>query len=37
MTLQEAFGQVEDRRRGPAQRYDLKEMIIMAMQYRAMG
>jgi predicted transposase YbfD/YdcC len=31
MTLQEAFEQVEDHRRGPAQRYDLKEMIIMAI------
>lgn len=31
MTLQEAFAQVEDHRRGPAQRYDLKEMIVMAI------
>ena len=31
MTLQEAFEQVEDHRSGPAQRYDLKEMIIMAI------
>jgi predicted transposase YbfD/YdcC len=31
MTLQEAFGEVEDHRRGPAQRYDLKEMIVMAI------
>ena len=30
-TLQEAFGEVEDYRRGPAQRYDLKEMIVMAI------
>ena len=31
MTLQEAFAEVEDHRRGPAQRYDLKEMIVMAI------
>ena len=31
MTLQEAFWQVEDHRRGPAQRYDLKEIIVMAI------
>ena len=31
MTLQEAFSQIEDHRRGPAQRYDLKEMIVMAI------
>jgi hypothetical protein len=31
MTLQEALEQVEDHRSGPAQRYDLKEMIIMAI------
>ena len=31
MTLQEAFAQVEDHRRGPAKRYDLKEMIVMAI------
>jgi len=31
MTLQEAFDQVEEHRKGPAQRYDLKEMIIMAI------
>ncbi len=31
MTLLEAFAQVEDHRRGPAQRYDLKEMIVMAI------
>ncbi|MBV5345125.1 MAG: transposase family protein [Rhodoferax sp.] len=31
MTLQEAFAGVEDHRRGPAQRYDLKEMIVMAI------
>jgi hypothetical protein len=31
MTLQEAFAEVEDHRGGPAQRYDLKEMIIMAI------
>jgi predicted transposase YbfD/YdcC len=31
MTLQEAFAGVEDYRRGPAQRYDLKEMIVMAI------
>lgn len=31
MTLQEAFSQVKDHRRGPAVRHDLKEMIIMAI------
>ena len=31
MTLQEAFAGVEDHRRGPAQRYDLNEMIVMAI------
>lgn len=31
MTLEEAFSGVEDHRRGPAQRYDLKEMIVMAI------
>lgn len=31
MTLHEAFAGVEDHRRGPAQRYDLKEMIVMAI------
>ena len=31
MTLQEAFAQVEDHRRGPARRHDLKEMIVMAI------
>lgn len=31
MTLQEAFSQVEDHRRGPALRHDLKEMIVMAI------
>ena len=31
MTLQEAFSQVNDHRRGPAVRHDLKEMIIMAI------
>jgi len=31
MTLQEAFLQVKDHRRGPAQKYDLKEMIVMAI------
>jgi predicted transposase YbfD/YdcC len=31
MTLLEAFAQVEDHRRGPAKRYDLKEMIVMAI------
>jgi predicted transposase YbfD/YdcC len=31
VTLQEAFSQVEDHRRGPATRYDLKEMIVMAI------
>ena len=31
MTLQEAFSQVKDPRRGPAVRHDLKEMIVMAI------
>ena len=31
MTLQEAFGLVEDHRKGPACRHDLKEMIVMAI------
>lgn len=31
MTLQEAFSQVKDHRRGPAVRHDLKEMIVMAI------
>jgi predicted transposase YbfD/YdcC len=31
MTLLEAFSQVEDPRRGPAQRHDLQEMIVMAI------
>lgn len=31
MTLQEAFVSVEDHRSGPAQRHDLKEMIVMAI------
>lgn len=31
MTLQEAFADVKDHRRGPAQRHDLQEMIIMAI------
>lgn len=31
MTLQDAFAEVEDHRKGPAQRYDLKEMIVMAI------
>ncbi len=31
MTLQEAFSQVEDHRRGPARRHDLKEMIVMSI------
>ena len=31
MTLHEAFAGIEDHRRGPAQRYDLKEMIVMAI------
>lgn len=31
MTLQEAFAEVEDHRRGPAKRHDLQEMIIMAI------
>lgn len=31
MTLQEAFSQVKDYRRGPAVRYQLNEMIVMAI------
>jgi len=31
MTLMEAFAQVKDHRRGPAVRYDLKEMIVMTI------
>jgi len=31
MTLQEAFASVEDHRRGPAKRHDLKEMIVMTI------
>jgi len=31
MTLLEAFAQVEDHRRGPAKKHDLKEMIVMAI------
>ena len=31
MTLQEAFAQVDDHRRGPARRHDLQEMIVMAV------
>jgi predicted transposase YbfD/YdcC len=31
MTLQEAFEQVEDHRRGPARRHNLQEMIVMAI------
>ena len=31
MLLQEAFLQVKDPRRGPAQKYNLKEMILMAI------
>ena len=31
MTLTEAFAQVKDHRRGPAVRYDLKEMIVMTI------
>lgn len=31
MTLQEAFSQVKDHRRGPAVRYELNEMIVMAI------
>lgn len=31
MTLQEAFAEIQDHRRGPAQRHDLKEMIVMAI------
>ena len=31
MTLQEAFSQVKDYRRGPAVRYELNEMIVMAI------
>ena len=37
MTLQEAFEQVEDHRSGPAQRYDLKEMIIIDPARRSMN
>ncbi len=31
MTLQEAFAEVKDHRRGPAGRHDLEEMIVMAI------
>mgnify|MGYP001005794252 CR=1 FL=1 len=31
MTLQEAFADVQDARRGPARRHDLQEMIILAI------
>ena len=31
MTLQEAFAEVEDHRRGPAKRHDLEEMIVMTI------
>lgn len=31
MTLQEAFDEIKDHRRGPAKRHDLKEIIIMAI------
>jgi len=31
MTLQEAFSQVDVRRRGPARRYDLGATIVMAI------
>ncbi|MDP3638422.1 MAG: ISAs1 family transposase [Azonexus sp.] len=31
MTLQEAFAEVEDHRRGPARQHDLKEMIVMSI------
>lgn len=31
MTLQEAFSEVKDHRRGPAVKHDLKEMIVMAI------
>lgn len=31
MTLQKAFGDIEDQRRGPARRHDLQEMIVMAI------
>jgi predicted transposase YbfD/YdcC len=31
MTLTEAFADLQDPRRGPAQRYDLREMILMAL------
>lgn len=31
MTLTEAFADLDDPRRGPAQRYDLREMILMAL------
>jgi predicted transposase YbfD/YdcC len=31
MTLTEAFADLQDPRRGPAQRYDLREMVLMAL------
>ena len=31
MRLQDAFAEINDHRRGPAQRHDLKEMIVMAI------
>lgn len=31
VTLEDAFSEVNDHRRGPAQRYDLKAMIVMAI------
>ena len=31
MTLQDAFSQIEDERRGPARKHDLQEMIVMAI------
>lgn len=31
MTLEEAFAEVEDHRRGPARQHDLKEMIVMSI------
>ena len=31
MVLREAFGSVEDHRRGPAQRHNLQEIIVMAI------
>lgn len=31
MTLQEVFSEIEDHRRGPTVRHDLKEMIVMAI------